>query len=188
MRQRVYIARHATPDWSRSDLPYHLPPGPPLIEQGEAEARALADFLQAAGVARIYSSPLERCAHTARIVSELSGADLFVLPQLQEWQPGENGDQVVERILPYFQRAAEESGAGAPVALIIHGGPIAFLLMELGLPKEEVDRMRTFDRQNPVPPAGAWLAQRSNSEEDWQLCLAFTPGHPPPAPGLPGAC
>ena len=45
MPQQIYLIRHATPDWTRKDIPYHLPPGPPLIEQGLAEAQALAAFL-----------------------------------------------------------------------------------------------------------------------------------------------
>jgi drug/metabolite transporter (DMT)-like permease len=26
----IYLIRHATPDWSRTDIPYFTPPGPPL--------------------------------------------------------------------------------------------------------------------------------------------------------------
>ena len=61
----IYLARHATPDWSRTDLPYHLLPGPPLVPQGEAEAAELGRFLREAGVSRLYTSPLERARRTA---------------------------------------------------------------------------------------------------------------------------
>jgi hypothetical protein len=32
-----------------------------------------------------------------------------------------------------------------------------------------------FDYGNPVPPAGAWLAQQDSPEAAWSLSLAFQP-------------
>ena len=43
MLPTVYLVRHATPDWSLKDIPYHLPPGPPLTSVGDKEA---AEFWQ----------------------------------------------------------------------------------------------------------------------------------------------
>ena len=37
-QQVLYLARHATPDWNMRDIRYDIPPGPPLVPQGEEEA------------------------------------------------------------------------------------------------------------------------------------------------------
>ncbi|MEZ4609900.1 MAG: histidine phosphatase family protein [Caldilineaceae bacterium] len=51
-----------------------MPPGPPLVPDGETEAAKLGEFLRAAGVTKVYASPLERTRRTAEIVGEVSGA------------------------------------------------------------------------------------------------------------------
>jgi broad specificity phosphatase PhoE len=63
----LYLARHATPDRSRYDLPYHIPPGPGLTEKGRQEAAELGQFLRQEGVRHILASPLERTWRTALI-------------------------------------------------------------------------------------------------------------------------
>jgi hypothetical protein len=75
-----------------------------------------------------------------------------------------------------FDQAATESREVGPVGLISHGGPIAILLRELGIDREELAKYRTrFDSTNPLPPAGVWEAQKKPGEERWQLRLVFTP-------------
>ena len=69
----VYLIRHATPDWSRTDIRYDIPPGPPLTSQGEAEAQQLGEFLQTIPVKHIYASPLERTSRTAQIAAAALG-------------------------------------------------------------------------------------------------------------------
>ena len=66
---KVFLIRHASPDWERRDLPYDIHPGPMLTPRGEKEAEALADFLKRQGLVRLYHSPFERAAKTARIVA-----------------------------------------------------------------------------------------------------------------------
>ena len=85
----IYLIRHATPDWNRKDIPYHLPPGPPLVEKGEAEAGELGRFLAEVGVGHLYYSPLERCQHTAQIAGLIAGVVPIESPGLIEIQPGE---------------------------------------------------------------------------------------------------
>ncbi|HKZ68634.1 MAG TPA: histidine phosphatase family protein [Anaerolineales bacterium] len=169
----LYLIRHATPDWSRTDIPYHIPPGPSLTPQGEEEARELARFLNEAGVGRLYSSPLERCLSTAHIAAEQIGSTVEVDSGLTEWAPNEKSEVVHARLWPIWERAVAAAESG-PVALITHGGPIALLLAELGLTPEAINHYkRIFDRNNPLPPAGAWQAARNG--EGWALNLAFTP-------------
>lgn len=172
----VFLARHATPDWSRTDIPYHLPPGPPLTGKGLQEAQALGRFFQQAGVRQILCSPMERCYHTARIAAEIAAARLQVLNELGELQPGENQESLRGRLGPVFFQAAESSTPAAPLALVTHGGPVAFLLAELGLPPAELEQhKRLYDHRNPLPPAGAWRAVRRPDTASWDLELVFTP-------------
>ena len=172
---RIFLVRHATPLWIRPEPAYHILPGPPLNAQGEAEARRLAGFLHSQGVGQIFTSPLERCQQTAWIVARVSGAAVEVQPGLAEFRPDETSASVRQRVLPVFDSACRLSARSGPVALLTHGGPIAILLRELGLALEEIHRQYTFDHGNPLPPAGAWLAERLTENQPWSLSLAFTP-------------
>jgi broad specificity phosphatase PhoE len=170
-----YLVRHATPDWTRSDLPYHLPPGPPLTAQGESEAVQLGAFLREAGVRRIYASPLERCWRTAQIVA---GEDIphQIEECLIEWGPNEKEAEVRARCWPFWEQLGNGSAEPGPVVLVTHGGPITLLLKELGLDRLVLDHYRKlFDRNNPLPPAGAWRVTRSAPDATWELSLAFVP-------------
>jgi len=172
----IYLIRHATPAWSRKDIPYHLPPGPPLTEQGRAEAEALGAFLHAAGVRRLFASPLERCLHTAQIAAPLAGASLQVDERLIEIQPGETTAALYRRLWPVFE-AASSNGAAAHglVGLVTHGGPIAALLGGLGMDAATLAGYARFDHGNPLPPAGAWQVCRPDAAAPWQWRLAFIP-------------
>jgi probable phosphoglycerate mutase len=176
MMEIVYLVRHATPDWSRKDIPYHIPPGPPLTETGRREAADLGAFLRYSGVRRIYASPLERSEDTARIAGQTAGADVVVDPALQEIYPNETPEQILRRVQPAFERAAAESAEIGPAALVTHGGPVTHLLAKLGLDADTLEQLkRTYDRRNPLPPAGVWRASRSSPDAPWELQLVFTP-------------
>jgi broad specificity phosphatase PhoE len=172
----LYLVRHATPDWSRTDIPYHLPPGPPLTPQGEREAAQLGEFLQAMGARQFLHSPLERCVRTAAIAAEVAGATVTLDTRLAEIRPEEKPADVLARVWPVWVQAGEACLNGEPLVLVTHGGPIALLLTELGLAAKDMSHyMARFDRRNPVPPAGAWRALRPSPEGPWSLDLAFTP-------------
>lgn len=167
----LYLARHATPDWSRTDLVYHLPPGPPLAPKGHSEAAELGAFLRTAEVAQIWASPMERCWHTARIAAEALGRAPQEDQRLMEWQPTEKEPDVLARLQPALAQARLADG---PVLLLTHGGPVAVLLAHLGLDEKVLAHYRTlFDRRNPLPPAGVWRAIPTTN--GWELNLAFTP-------------
>src|SRR5436309_8776069 len=127
----IYLIRHATPDWSRTDLVYHLPPGPPLTAQGEAEAAKLGDFLRDMDVKHIFSSPLVRCWRTA----EIAGAAVGLTPQedarLAELRPNEKPAEVLARLWPALVHAGELCLDSGAVALVTHGGAVSLLLAEL---------------------------------------------------------
>jgi broad specificity phosphatase PhoE len=169
-----FIIRHATPDWSRSDLPYHKVPGPPLTEHGQAEAEALGTYLSEAGVHYLYSSPLERCEHTARIISECTGAPLQIEARLIEWQPHEKPDDVRDRMLSFLDEIDADGQRGSQIGLVTHGGPIAMLLTGLGMDDVTLKSWRKFDHANPAPPAGVWRAKKGDVGA-WDLELIFEP-------------
>jgi broad specificity phosphatase PhoE len=172
----VYLVRHATPDWSRTDIPYHIPPGPPLVPQGEAEAGQAGRFLREAGVKRLYASPLERTLRTAEIVAAIAETPFLREEALTEWGPGDNAATVRQRLWPFWESVHAQSLHLGPLALVTHGGPIGLLLDELGVPKDTLAYYkRVFDRSNPVPPAGIWKATRPASGEPWDVSLAFVP-------------
>jgi broad specificity phosphatase PhoE len=177
---QLYLIRHASPDWNRPDLPYHIPPGPPLSPQGLAEAQALAGFLQSTGVQRLLTSPLERCLHTAQIVSAATGAPWQVVDGLREWQPHENKQIVLARALPVVEQTWYEvrgNGASGPVALFSHGGPILALLSALGIDDATLESLRIYDHRNPLPPAGVWQVSsgESSAQVDRDLRLVYVP-------------
>ena len=172
----IYLVRHATPDWSRTDIPYHIPPGPPLTAIGESEAAKLGDFLRDMQAGQILCSPLARCLRTAEIAAETAGIRHTVDNRLAEVQPQEKPADVLARVWPAWVHVGELCLETGPVVLLTHGGPINVLLEELGLPAKELTRQRAaFDRGNPVPPAGAWRAVRPSPDAPWSLELAFTP-------------
>ena len=175
MKEIVYVARHATPDWTRTDIVYYLPPGPPLTDLGLQEAQALGAFLLQEGVKHFFSSPLERCEHTARIAAQLSGAQVEIHPGLLEWQPDDTPASVWARLEPAFVRAAAFSQDGGPAALVTHGGPVGALLFGLGMDEVTLNSRRIFDHRNLIPPAGVWKVSRSASGEPWEMELVFIP-------------
>ena len=173
---RLYLIRHATPDWNRKDIPYDLPPGPPLVAQGELEAAQLGVFLQHAGIKKLYHSPLERAKRTAQISAEIAGIQINEEAALAEWRSGETDQSIAARFNPFWERSAAESAALGPLGLVTHGGPIGFLLLKLGLPAAALEAQRKYDHRNPLPPAGVWLAEKLPENDDWDLKLVFAPG------------
>lgn len=172
----LYLARHATPDWSRTDLPYHIPPGPPLVPQGEDEAAQLGRYLRQAGVVRAFASPLERAHRTAVIAAGVAEVPVHVDNSLAEWRPDEKVEHIRARFWPTWERMIALSLQSGPLALVTHGGPIGFFLDELGLPKDTLAYFkRIFDRNNAVPPGGVWKFSRPASGEPWDMMLAFVP-------------
>ncbi len=175
----IFLVRHATPDWSRTDLSYHLPPGPPLTPQGEREAADLGEYLRGAGVRQLYTSPLERCLHTAQIAAKVVGVPVLEEAGLREWVPGESESEVRARIRPVWERVGGGETNGhqpEPAALITHGGPIALLLADLGMDANTLAQYRRiFDRNNPLPPAGVWRVARAAPGSLWELKLAYLP-------------
>ncbi len=174
---KIFLTRHASPEWDRKDIPYDIHPGPMLSAKGEKEAGELAAFLDLQGVTRLYHSPFERAAKTARIVAAANGIPAIEEPGLAEWRMADELESSVrQRMVSVFERAARESAESGPIGLVSHGGPIALLLQELGIDRQELAKYRTmFDTTNPLPPAGAWEVERQAGERGWRFRMAFKP-------------
>jgi broad specificity phosphatase PhoE len=184
-QRAVFLVRHATPDWTRNDIPYHLPPGPPLVEMGKNEAILLRSFLRKAGVGLIAASPLERCQQTAHLVADPrvnghveTAIPLETWPALMELQPGEDMASMRSRFWPAFLAAWSITEYVGSVAVVTHGGPVNFLLAELGVDPLRLKNEYEFDHNNPIPTAGAWRVSRAARDLPWQMDLVFIPSDP----------
>ena len=176
MINRIFLIRHASPNWDMPDIPYHIPPGPPLTAAGRREASQLGDFLNQEQVRLLYSSPLERCFHTATIAASCARARVEVHPGLGELQPGESHDRILSRIWAVFEFAIRTGRSAERVGLVTHGGTISVLLQALGMEADRLKHCSIFDHANPVPPAGVWRVEQSGTLQPWELRLAFIPG------------
>jgi broad specificity phosphatase PhoE len=172
----LYLARHATPDWHRTDIRYDIVPGPDLVAQGEAEAARLGEFLRRAGVTRIIASPLVRAHRTAEIAGAIAGAHVTIDEAVREYSHEENDQIVYDRFLPQFDAIFKAAAETGPIAIVTHGGPARVMLDRLGLDHAELwHYRRQFDHQNPLPPAGAWEVTRPAADQPWQMRFAFSP-------------
>ena len=173
----IFLVRHASPEWGHEPIPYDIPPGPILSSKGEREAQALAGFLKSQGVVKIYYSPFERSAQTAKIVSAAIGIPAVEEKDLFEWREiDEPEHRVRRRMSSVVERIARESENVGTIGLVSHGGPIALLMLELGIHPDEIARYRKmFDTTNPLPPAGVWKIEKNPEEDGWNFQLVFTP-------------
>ena len=171
---KIFLIRHATPNWNRKDIPYDIFPGPLLTPKGEKEAEALAEFLKSEGVRKLYHSPFARAAKTAQIISAINRIPCVEEARLAEWRKqDETENQVQRRMRAIFDQV---SGMGS-IGLVSHGGPIGVLLQELGIDPHELAVYRTrFDTTNPLPPGAAWQVERKDGENSsWNFSLKFIP-------------
>ena len=86
MLSRLYLIRHGKTAWSlsgqhtgRTDIP--------LTEQGEQDARKLAERLRAVRFSRVFTSPRQRARRTCELVGLDAVAQLE--PDLAEWDYGD---------------------------------------------------------------------------------------------------
>lgn len=170
----IFLARHAEPDRARYDIPYHIPPGPPLTEKGLREAAELGEYLRAAGTACFLASPLERAWRTATLAGEACGLQPVLDYNLAEWRPDENDCALQARMQEAFYAGVKLSREkAAPVTLVSHGAPIQALLKWLGLPAETIEHYRIYDHRCLLPTAGVWRVEKISGELHAQL--AFVP-------------
>jgi broad specificity phosphatase PhoE len=172
----LYLVRHATPDWTRKDIRYDIPPGPPLTPKGKKEAEQLGLELKKWGVNHIYSSPMQRALHTAQIASKTSGITLEEKKELIENHSGESEEEVINRLWPFMNRCVRDFDRTGPVAMVSHGGPLTLVLKMLGMDLADLDKYcHSFDGNNPLPPAGVWKVYNPQGKNEWEFQLLFVP-------------
>lgn len=90
--RRLYLIRHARPDYTSTDhrdMPLGRQYDPPLGEVGLEQAGLLADRLQLLPrPAAIYASPLERAVQTAMAFADRVGMPVIERDDLGEWFAG----------------------------------------------------------------------------------------------------
>ncbi len=167
----LYLARHATPDWSVKDIPYDTPPGPPLVPQGEQEAAQMAAWLASRGIQRLETSPMLRARQTAEIVSRHLQLPVVTAADVIEWRRGESTVDLQARMQRYY--AAWQAAGWGPSVVVSHGGPIDYFLRWLGVSEVTLGPLRRqFDHGNPIPCAGVWQISPAGCE------LVFVPNVP----------
>ncbi len=172
----IYLIRHATPNWSRKDIPYDIPPGPGLTPQGEMEATRLGEFIRQVDLRKLYHSPLERACRTAEIAAGIAQIPIQEIDEITELRAGVTDEQYAAHLLPVWDRVVAESRRTGPLGLVTHGGPIRILLQTLGLSGKQIESYKTrFDGKNPLPPAGVWQAELVPGATFWRLTLVFVP-------------
>jgi len=82
--QEVVLVRHGETEWSR-ELKHTGRTDVPLTEEGERQARGLAEALHGREFALVISSPLRRAVETAR----LAGFEPKLRDELMEWDYGD---------------------------------------------------------------------------------------------------
>jgi broad specificity phosphatase PhoE len=95
--QLLLLARHG----ETADNAAHLILGrrnPPLSDAGRQQAIALARAARDAGIAALWTSPLQRARQTAAVVGELVGLEPTVLPGLLESDRGDWEGEPIDRI------------------------------------------------------------------------------------------
>ncbi|HET9910491.1 MAG TPA: histidine phosphatase family protein [Anaerolineales bacterium] len=174
---KIFLVRHATPNWNHTDIPYDILPGPLLSPKGEREAEKLAAFLKSQNVVKLYHSPFERAAKTAQIVAFMNEIPCVEETRLAEWRMQDEDEiRVRARMKTAFDESFTEAAETGSLGLVSHGGPIALLLQELGIDPDELALYRTkFDTTNPLPPAGVWEVEQNEKDNSWNLRLQFIP-------------
>jgi broad specificity phosphatase PhoE len=178
MLMEIYLVRHAAPNRALN-IPYHLPPGPPLTDQGHVEAQQAADWLVGRGIEHCYSSPFARTTATVEPIVERLGCDVTFSDVLREAVPGETMDTMRQRIAGLL---SELDTRHRCVGLVSHGACIRALLLETT--NGQIDLARhVYDYGNPAPTAGIWHGVRT--EAGWRWELAFRPSQNPVARPTP---
>jgi probable phosphoglycerate mutase len=85
---RLFIVRHGATEYSR-DRRFAGSRDMPLTTEGRAQAEAVAQALAGAGIAAVYTSPLERARVCAELIAKPHGVEPRVEPDVREMSFGE---------------------------------------------------------------------------------------------------
>lgn len=102
----ILLVRHGESIWNKEQrIQGRKDPG--LSERGKGQAKALAKRLKKDKVEVVYSSGLKRCAQTARIIAEETGAEVKIYPQIEEILLGDWQGKTVEEVRKAYPKIYE---------------------------------------------------------------------------------
>lgn len=105
---RLWLARHGVTQWSVGKR-YCGWSDPPLIAEGEVQARWLAQRFERQAIAKIYSSDARRAVQTAEIISQ-GAPEPVAIEQAQEWREMHFGSWEGLTYPEIMANAAEQPG------------------------------------------------------------------------------
>jgi len=113
----LVLIRHGETDWNREGR-YSGQTDIPLNEEGQRQARKLAEALQGTPFQAIYTSDLQRAQQTARYIAEATGAPLYSDARLREINQGEwegmHFEEIRKRFLETWERRRRDPLSVAP--------------------------------------------------------------------------
>src|SRR4051812_12725449 len=151
MVTEIFFIRHGSAARD-SGIDYHVPPGPPLTEQGLDEARQAAAFLVDKGVEHLFVSPFARTLQTAEPIAGLLQVPVSISTLIEESRTGEPAEVTRERGREFLQTLPPGL---LRIGVVTHGQPMRMMLMELSQDRVDLSGY-VFDYGNPAPPAGIW--------------------------------
>lgn len=117
----LYLVRHGQTDLNR-DKRFRGRADVPLNEDGKLEAAGAARLLAAAGISRIYTSPIRRSVETATAIAVRTGARMETHESFTDIDYGEWQGLTVEEVRERFGDACVEAWRTDPGAFSFPGG------------------------------------------------------------------
>jgi probable phosphoglycerate mutase len=143
---RLIIVRHGESEWNRINR-YQGQQDAPLSELGRKQAAALGERLKHEKIDVVYSSRLQRAAHTAQaIVAHHPGLEIIYDDALLEinhgeWPGGESFSNVLKRVLDFRERICKIH-ANQTVLISTHDVIVKILVADaLGMNMDRINRI-----------------------------------------------
>jgi 2,3-bisphosphoglycerate-dependent phosphoglycerate mutase len=165
----IFLVRHGEPDRT-TGIPYRVPPGPGLCEQGWNQARQAAAFLADKQLEHLFVSPYARTMQTAEVLVTDLGLPLSTAPLVAEYRPDETAEQLHERSAQFVRKLL--TVPYRCVAVVSHAATIFELLLELT--HEPAEAFPVDEMGHPLPTGGIWHVWRAG--EGWKAALVLPQG------------
>jgi broad specificity phosphatase PhoE len=108
--QKIYLVRHARPELPHGGGVYYGRTDYPLSQEGIESAKALGAALSGQKFDHIYTSPLARARHTARIIAPGRSKEMHVSKNLQEISLGEWEGKTYDEVRDQWNEIYEKRG------------------------------------------------------------------------------
>lgn len=115
----VYLLRHGETTWNADGNRYCGASDVPLTDKGIEQAHQVKELLKNIHFDAVYSSPLQRALHTARIATPHDPSEIIIAPELKEasfgnWEGTRREEFIAEapQLWEDWEQAPESSRAG----------------------------------------------------------------------------